>query len=403
MISNPNKVVIVDPSTSATIEIMQPITQVVEVVTGPLGLKGDAGAPGEPGPQGPAGFSIFSEAGANTFATTSSLQITGSVTISGSSTFTNIGPAVFTGTVTVSNTIVANIISGTFSGSGAGLVNIPAGAVTGLSTSAITSESYSASISENGLQINTNVVALSFTGSLFGTASWANNVNSSSYALTSSYAQNVLSASYAVTASYFSGTVQNAQTASYVLNAVSSSYATTASYIDPTSLGGLILLSTATANNSATIDFTIDTTIQWATLLLIGTNITTANDGVSYYIRTGYGSTPTYNTGGSDYNYGYRGAFNLNFTTAAQIEIARSADQAVGSSFVMNITNPSLNAVRKGILWQAQVFDSAITNAIYDFVGVGAVISNNEPYSAIRFFASSGNISTGTFKLYGLK
>ena len=48
----------------------------------------------------------------------------------------------------------------------------------------------------------------SITGSLFGTASWANN---------------------AVTASY----VQTAQTASYVLQAVSASYATTASYVLP--------------------------------------------------------------------------------------------------------------------------------------------------------------------------
>jgi hypothetical protein len=42
----------------------------------------------------------------------------------------------------------------------------------------------------NSLVVTTNVNAQSFTGSLFGTSSWANNVVSSSYALTASYALN---------------------------------------------------------------------------------------------------------------------------------------------------------------------------------------------------------------------
>ena len=65
------------------------------------------------------------------------------------------------------------------------------------------------------LEVNGNVYATSFTGSLFGTAS---------------YATTVLSSSFASTASY----IQTAQTASYVLQAVSSSYALSASYAPST-------------------------------------------------------------------------------------------------------------------------------------------------------------------------
>jgi len=61
-----------------------------------------------------------------------------------------------------------------------------------------------------------------FTGSLQGTASWANN------AVTASYILNAVSASFASTASY----IQNAQTASYVLNAVSASFSSTASFVN---------------------------------------------------------------------------------------------------------------------------------------------------------------------------
>jgi hypothetical protein len=82
-------------------------------------------------------------------------------------------------------------------------------------------------------------VSGSITGSLFGTASWANNaVNantasyvlnavSSSFSSTASYALNAVSSSFASTASF----IILAQSASYVLNAVSSSFSTTASYV----------------------------------------------------------------------------------------------------------------------------------------------------------------------------
>jgi hypothetical protein len=64
----------------------------------------------------------------------------------------------------------------------------------------------------------------SFTGSLFGTSSWA---VSSSQAITASYILNAISASFASTASYFSGSITNATSASYALSA---SIAATASY-----------------------------------------------------------------------------------------------------------------------------------------------------------------------------
>jgi hypothetical protein len=123
------------------------------------------------------------------------------------------------------NTISATSFSGSFTGSftgsytgdGAGLFNIPATGIVGLNLSQIASGSVSASISpQSGLQVNTNVTATSFTGSLFGTASWANN------ALTASYVQNAQTASY----------VLQAVSASYSLNALSASFANTASYIN---------------------------------------------------------------------------------------------------------------------------------------------------------------------------
>lgn len=82
----------------------------------------------------------------------------------------------------------------------------------------------------NNLTVTGSVTATTgFTGSLFGTASWAQNSLTASYALNvSGTIANAVSASYAFTASSAISSSQ-AQTASYVLNAISSSYAYTAS------------------------------------------------------------------------------------------------------------------------------------------------------------------------------
>jgi hypothetical protein len=122
----------------------------------------------------------------------------------------------------------------------------------------------------------------SFTGSLQGTSSWANN------AITASYVLNAVSASFSSTASY----VQNAQTASYVLNAVSSSFSSTASYVNP--LNQTVIL-TGSLNTTGSVTFkgltmqpnsflvTIDnTTGQLAYTSSAGFATGSASPGVSY-------------------------------------------------------------------------------------------------------------------------
>lgn len=132
----------------------------VVVVTSP----GPSGPAGPAGPQGNTGtveansgflatpFLNVSGAMAVTGSTTfsGSVIITGSLTVSGSNTFINIGPALFTGSVGVSGSVTATL----FSGSGAGLTNIPASGITGLNLNRIASGSVSASVSPTGKAFN---------------------------------------------------------------------------------------------------------------------------------------------------------------------------------------------------------------------------------------------------------
>lgn len=156
---SPYNIVSIDPQNSYVIEVSTP---------GPQGPPGPSGSMGNTG--------SFATTGSNAFTgsqiISGSLIVSGSVTIISPNTFTNIGPAVFSGSVSIfSGSLILN--SGSF-------------------------------IAEGNS---------SFTGSLFGTASFANNAT---FATTASYALNFnpgATASYAEDAatSSFQTNIQFAQ------------------------------------------------------------------------------------------------------------------------------------------------------------------------------------------------
>jgi hypothetical protein len=129
-------------------------TNVVQVTApGPLGPRGAAGPAGPPGTI--TGNSGVNSTGSSIFS--GSVTIIGTLTVTGSNTFINIGPARFTGSVDISGSLSAISASAQyFSGSGAGLFNIPASAIVGLSvsTSRISSGSISASVQPGGTSFN---------------------------------------------------------------------------------------------------------------------------------------------------------------------------------------------------------------------------------------------------------
>lgn len=122
-----------------------------------------------------------------------------------------------------------------------------------------------------------SIDAPTITGSLYGTASWAENCITSSY-----LSGSVTSASYAATASYFSGTVvsssyavtashaQNAISASYALsasfaqNSISASYAVTASHVNLVA-GPNITINKTNSTFAISASATSGTSITWVT------------------------------------------------------------------------------------------------------------------------------------------
>jgi hypothetical protein len=269
--------------------------------------------------------------GSNPITREGNVEITGSLIISGSSTFINIGPAIFSGSVTGINgftgsllgtaesaSYVLNAESASYALTASYAANVPLTASYALNaesasysstasyvelaqtssyydetdpvftavsgtfvltssfdqfTSSYNTGSFTGSFYGDGSNL-TGIVSSKWTGSnpisrdgnveitgslnvndgitgsLYGTASWAEN------SITASYILQAVSASYALTASY----VENAQTASYVLNAISSSYTQTASYVDTLNqdvliTGSLTVLQGATIYGSSSFTY----------------------------------------------------------------------------------------------------------------------------------------------------
>ncbi len=130
-----------------------------------------------------------------------------------------------------------------------GSTSINSGSVLDVSADNITFDfdylSFSGSAEITGsLIVTRGITAASFTGSLLGTSSWAQNAVTASYVLNAVSSSFATSASYALSSSFaqtaslartasFALTSSIATTASYVLNAISSSFASTASSVNP--------------------------------------------------------------------------------------------------------------------------------------------------------------------------
>jgi len=77
ILTSDNAISITSEALNTTVEVTQPVTSVVHILTGPAGPSGPSG------PVGPTGAGIFSEKiqGSDLFFTTSSLELTGSFTV----------------------------------------------------------------------------------------------------------------------------------------------------------------------------------------------------------------------------------------------------------------------------------------------------------------------------------
>lgn len=178
---------------------------------------------------------------------------------------------------------------------------------------------------------------------------------------------------------------------------------------------GWELIASKTANASATIDFTINDHVfvgaDYQTYMIELCNVKPASDDVRLGLRIGTGAGPTYQT--TTYQYGgTRGGSGATVNHGSTTDgvtnmIALSAGgggAGVGNAAGENLSgsvefsNPDGTdfCVFRG---KTGYMTSSATPHTVDVSGVHSAVA----ITALRFLFSSGNIASGTFRLYGLR
>lgn len=177
------------------------------------------------------------------------------------------------------------------------------------------------------------------------------------------------------------------------------------SWVTPSS-GALTLLSTVTASASATVDVETTFSSTYDAYMLVISGATPSTDSVQLLARMKIGGTYIAT---STYVYlnGYTStAGNASTTLATEIELIPSVylgnDAASSGNVVMYIFNPSSTAFKKQIRFEASSIRISSGNTQLGSFSGSASNNGTGALTGMRFFASSGNINAGKFRLYGI-
>ena len=177
--------------------------------------------------------------------------------------------------------------------------------------------------------------------------------------------------------------------------------------------GALTLLQTQTASSSATIDFTSGIDSTYKEYIFKFLNIHPATDNAELQFQADTGTNTNYNqtitsSAFNAYHYENDGAYDLTYNTNK--DLAQSSNfQRIGTlnsenddscNGILHIFQPSDTTFVKHFL--CVMNSSAVTPATYnDFVG--GYFNTTTPLTRFQFKMSTGNIDSGTIKLYGIK
>jgi hypothetical protein len=187
---------------------------------------------------------------------------------------------------------------------------------------------------------------------------------------------------------------------------VDSTLTLSAGQLKVTTKPGLVLIASATASSSASIDFTgFDSTYDEYELHL--QNIVPASASASPYLRMTHDGT-TWVNAGNTYNYCFLGytssgtASSLSSTGTA-IQLANNpATGAEGLSGLIRLVNPSATGINKQCTF-VMTNDPASGGNLEVVVGAGEIKDATTAVVGARIVFSSGLIASGTAHLYGVR
>jgi len=177
-------------------------------------------------------------------------------------------------------------------------------------------------------------------------------------------------------------------------------------WVTPSS-GAMVFLSSVTASASATVDVETTFSSTYSVYELVVSGMVPANDGEGLYVYMKIGGS--YITT-SSYMYHRTGSLSTsNSYVGANSGVADNAiifannvqnGASVPMNFKIRIYNPSSTALQKAITWEGY-YQNTTTPAVTMSFGAGSN-SGTDALTGIRFAMGVGNITSGTFRLYGI-
>ena len=163
------------------------------------------------------------------------------------------------------------------------------------------------------------------------------------------------------------------------------------------------LLSAQTASSSSAINFTSNISSTYAAYCLVITDLAPATDGQRVAFQTSTDGGSSYDNGASDYAWGSEDSgtyFSSSGDTSVDIAIngvgSASNEQFSGHIYIYD---PSASNYTK-VTWAGTYLDGTTTARIAS--GGGYRLSTTA-VDAFRVLMNSGNITSGEFRLYGLR
>lgn len=166
---------------------------------------------------------------------------------------------------------------------------------------------------------------------------------------------------------------------------------------------GCVLLNTYTASSSASIEITSQISSTYYAYTIVGTNIVPATNtvGLNLHFSTNNGST--WDTSAGSYAWTapaqlVSGAGTLTSNSSSsdtRIRLMGNIDNTKNASFTLDLIDPSVAGVK--CFYKSAAYSGGNLSQI---AGTG-VYTPASGINAVRLIFNIGNISTGTFKLYG--
>ena len=171
--------------------------------------------------------------------------------------------------------------------------------------------------------------------------------------------------------------------------------------------GALVFLEARTASASASLDFTTFISSTYDTYLIEGVELVLATNAAHLHLQVGTGGGPTWDTGNTyEWAADYRGTDGVARNDSGSTGLARlfngiSNAAAYGfGTFSVTATGLQSTALRKTFQGTLQYVTSAPAS-VFGTWGMQWTTSGTAA-TGLRFIASSGNITSGTIRIYGL-